>query len=471
MCHDSAEVQWNESRLDNGVPIYEDEEDHLTTDDLIERTGTLSLADAIQAASSFKPPNPCNPTDAQIVTTLLSLGPPEPGFQDFPQTQSNYLQELQKYVQKKGRRSSREGGHRSSLDKDDGFPLQLGRRHYQVIEKLGEGGFGDVFLAKDLSAIPEESDDVSFELDEEEDGSLVAIKVVKPRSIWEYHILRRLHNSVSPRLRESIVQPHALYGFRDESYMVMEWCRQGTLLNIVNKAGQAGIAHQGGCLDELLAMFFAVELLRFIEEIHSVGIIHGDLKIDNCLVRLDDVPGGVSSWSGMYQPEGDGGWKYKGIKVIDFGRTIDTRMFPSGQQFIADWPTDARDCTEMRENRPWTYQADYYGLAGIIYCMLFGKYLEDSSLALSSPSSDGHAKYKLTTPFKRYWQGEIWTQTFDVLLNSSLVHADGSLPLCKEIAEIRGKMESWLQNNCNRSSNTLKGLLKKVELSVLSASK
>jgi checkpoint serine/threonine-protein kinase len=227
----------------------------------------------------------------------------------------------------------------------------------------------------------------------------------------------------------------------------MQICPQGTLLDIVNRAGTAGVSQQGACLDELLVMFFTIEIMRFLEGMHSAGFIHGDLKIDNCLLRLEDVPGGASSLSSIYQPSGEGGWKYKGVKVIDFGRTLDTSLFPHNQQFVSDWPTDARDCFELRENRPWTYQTDYFGLAGIIYCMLFGKYIETSSITPQSP-------YKITTPFKRYWQNDLWMRLFDLLLNPCLVHPDGKLPLCEELSDIRHEMGGWLQHHCNLSLRT-----------------
>jgi checkpoint serine/threonine-protein kinase len=257
-----------------------------------------------------------------------------------------------------------------------------------------------------------------------------------------------------------VILPHALYAFRDESYLVLDFCRQGTLLDIVNNAVAAGVSQQGACLDELLVMFFSIELLRLLEGIHNIGFIHGDLKIDNCLLRLEDVPGGASAWSSLYQPSGDGGWSYKGLKVIDFGRTIDTRLFPPGQQYIADWAIDDRDCFELRENRPWTYQTDYFGLAGIIYCMLYGKYIQASSIA--STTTENGPRYKISTPMKRYWQTNLWNRVLDVLLNSSSTQ---QLPVSDELKSLRVEMETWLQANCNRTSNTLKGLLKKVEVS------
>ena len=340
-----------------------------------------------------------------------------------------------------------------------------------VSEKLGEGGFGSVFKAKDMGLkLGVEDSDEDDELDDEDEddeevSSMVALKVVKPRNIWEYHVLRRLHTALPPSLRRSIVLPHALYAFGDESHLVLDLCPQGMLLNIVNNAVSAGIAQAGACLDELLVMFFSIELLRLMESMHSAGFIHGDLKIDNCLLRLEEVPGGAAAWSGTYQPTGDGGWSYKGLKVIDFGRTIDTRLFPPNQKFIADWATDDRDCFEVRENRPWTYQTDYFGLAGIIYCMLFGKYIEASSVMHAPDSTDSEPIYKLATPLKRYWQTDILTRLFDMLLNPCRVRGDRNLPICEELGSVRVEMEKWLQSNCNRSSNTLKGLLKKVELS------
>ncbi|KAJ7475839.1 hypothetical protein FB451DRAFT_1366515 [Mycena latifolia] len=420
------------------------------------KPGTLRLADALQLTSNFKPPNPCNPFDRDIMASLLSLTVPDQYFYDLRQREANMLDPLQKFA-KRARKTSGNTSNNTGILDGSWFPLNIGGHRFSVCEKLGEGGFGAVFKAKDLGT--QEQEDTDDEDEDDEDGSsMVALKVVKPRSLWEYRALRRLHSTFPPHLRRSVVLPHALFAFRDESYLVMDLCPQGTLLNIVNGANAASLSQAGGTLDELLVMFFAVELLRVIEAMHSAGFIHGDLKIDNCLLRLEDVPGGPAAWSSMYKPSGEDGWCHKGLKLIDFGRTIDTRLFPAGQQFIADWDTDARDCFELREQRPWTYQTDYFGLAGIIYCMLFGKYIQANSVS----TKDG--RHKIETPLKRYWQTEIWDRLFGILLNPCAVRVDGSLPLCHELGEVRAQMEAWLQANCNRASNTLKGLLKKVEV-------
>ncbi|KAJ3491778.1 hypothetical protein NLI96_g434 [Meripilus lineatus] len=455
--------------------LRQEEEEEEEADDEVkyieERTGTLSLSDAIAVASKFNPPNPCNPFDPPIMSTLLSLVPMDLGFRDMRSQESNQLDALQKFGRKKARRAS--GNSNSSRSgNDDRYKVNLADRSYEATEKLGEGGFGAVFAAIDIHAAQEKrrqegmDDEDSDDFDDDEETPRVALKVVKPRNLWEFHVLRQIHRTLSPQPRRSIITPEALYAYKDESFLVLELCEQGSLLDVINRAPQAGITQQGACLDELLVMFFSIELIRLIEGMHKAGFIHGDVKIDNCLLRLEDVPGSASSWSTIYQPSGEGGWSYKGVKMIDFGRTIDTKLFPSGQQYIGDWDTDARDCLEMREGRPWSYQTDYFGLAGIIYCLLYGKYIEASSVTLVASSAQDQPRYKLSTPFKRYWQGDIWTRLFDLLLNSSMARPDGKLPLCEELGGLRVEMETWLQANCNRASNSLKGLLKKISVSL-----
>jgi serine/threonine protein kinase len=38
-------------------------------------------------------------------------------------------------------------------------------------------------------------------------------------------------------------------------------------------------------MDEVLCMYYTIEMLNMLEALHSVGIIHGDFKPDNILVR------------------------------------------------------------------------------------------------------------------------------------------------------------------------------------------
>ncbi|KAH8822879.1 hypothetical protein DL96DRAFT_1619637 [Flagelloscypha sp. PMI_526] len=427
-------------------------------DGIIQSAESLSLADSISRRSQFKPENPCNPYSPPIRTTILSFVTPDAHLHQFTEG-GGWKDMLNKKMKKRA-----SGARSSGVGLTEVVKVTLpDHQRFEVTEKLGEGAFGCVFKAKDKGVGMDEQDSDFSDMDDDDDmddedlSSIVAIKVVQPEDLWEYHVLRRLHSSMSPsRLRSSIVLPHALYSFpaSDESLLVLQYCPHGTLLHIVNNAHSAGISQQGACLDELLVMFFTVELLRILEGIHRAGFVHGDLKIDNCLIRLEDIP--ANQWVAQYSATGENGWSCKGLKLIDFGRAIDTRLFPQGQRFLADWKADEKDCVAMREGKSWKEESDYYGLATIVYTMLYGKHVDAGAFVKKD-----EGRWGVGTSFKRYWRTETWTALFDVLLNE-LEGGHG-----EKLADIREGMENWLTANCNRTSGTLKGLLKKVELACI----
>ncbi|CAE6473514.1 unnamed protein product [Rhizoctonia solani] len=386
---------------------------------------------------------PINPFSPEVLHELMSQVPVPSSVQDLSHTEANQLDALIKFGKSK---------------KGDELPITLGEAdEYSVVAKIGEGGYGAVFLAMYMPE-DEEEDDSGFV----DDDTSVAVKAVRPADRWEYTVLSRLRAALPQHLLSSVIRPRRLYQYQDESFLIMDYCGQGSLLETVNRSASCGFSpanttHPG--LDELLVMFFTIELLRLISAMHAAGFVHGDLKIDNCLLRTEDVPDEARAWSSKYDPSGQHGWSYKGIRMIDLGRGIDTNLFQPGQTFIGDWPTDPRDAVELREGRPWTFQTDYFGLAGIVYCMLFGKYIE------TVPYQDGErTKHKINMTLKRYWQTEIWSSLFDMLLNPTTVRPDGSMPLTAELDGQREKMEQWLVENCDKGSRSLKSLLKKVSI-------
>lgn len=92
----------------------------------------------------------------------------------------------------------------------------------------------------------------------------------------------------------------ALYIYKDKFFLVFELHKQGSFFDIMNCAPSVEIMQQGACLDELLVMFFAIELMHTLEELHRTGFIYGDVKIDNCLLWLEDVPRVAAGWVAQY---------------------------------------------------------------------------------------------------------------------------------------------------------------------------
>ncbi|BGP20586.1 protein kinase [Rhodosporidiobolus nylandii] len=399
-----------------------------------------------------------NPFDPQVLAAVLrqqgSSIFEHPDVHDLRTSTADRLAGLQKTAKKRARASSGGGKDRTGVI-DEAWDLELGGEVFSVREKLGEGTFGAVFRV----ALPLDEDD--FDVDAEEELSL-AVKVERPTNLWEFHILDQLHARLPARTRQSLVAPHRLYAYEDESFLFLDSCDQGTLLNAVNRAAESGVSAPAGQpgIDELLGMFFVVELLRAVEALHRNGFLHGDLKIDNCLLRLEDVPGGARAWSSTYDATGAGGWASKGVKLIDFGRTIDLAAFPTGQRFTQSFEADASDCAEMRERTPWTFEPDYYGVASVAYNVLFGRNIE------THKGDDG--RWTLEHQWKRYYQVELWSRLFEMLLNPRSVREDGQLPIADELGAVRAEMEEYLRVNGEKSGKSLKGLLRKLEISTMS---
>ena len=153
----------------------------------------------------------------------------------------------------------------------------------------------------------------------------------------------------------------------------------------------------------------------------------------------------------------------KGLKLIDFGRGIDTRMFKPEAQFIADWPSCPQDCAEIREARPWKYQIDYHGAAGVIHSLLFGKYIDTIPVAGNSLGPGQKKEWKLKENFKRYWEKELWGDVFTTLLNPGSVADGEEMPIQNNLKCVRVRMEKWLVEEGERGCRELRGSLRRME--------
>lgn len=419
----------------------------------------------------------CNPLDETIRNTILTQIQPSlksyTGYFDYEET-SGRSTEIKKYARQYSRTMKGHDKTTTSILMPPVLHLPGASRTYTVRKELGRGAFAPVYLVDSSAHEPEDSEKVSKTGSGEfgqRHSALEAIKMEEdPPSAWEFYILRTAKRRLGvSRASESLIDAYEMHMYPDECFLVEEYRNQGTLLDLVNVSR----AENGGGMDEKLAMFFTVELLRTVEALHSKGIIHGDLKADNILVRFDTALSSLSAstsadsaWSSQYCRDGTNGWSGKGIALIDFGRGIDLRAFRPDVQFIADWKTCEADCAEMREMRPWTYQVDYHGLASTMHSLLFGKYMEVVAEREQGLGGAGKRKrYRVREGLKRYWQTEIWAEAFEMLLNSgSGVEGEegGKLPLINGMRAVRGRMEEWLEGNCEKGVG-LKGMVRRME--------
>ncbi|KAI0911619.1 Mad3/BUB1 homology region 1-domain-containing protein [Ustulina deusta] len=420
----------------------------------------------------------CNPVDSIIRDEILTkMHPPlssYSGFYDHRNERSDRGTEIRRFakaVGKNGKSSSEKTGPIHSPVVLE-FPELLGE--YTLKRELGSGAFAPVYLVENSSPENGEEDGI-VEMGRgvfatRHRASLEALKMEHPPTPWEFFIMRLAADRLGPQHRAtaSISAAHEMHLYQDECFLLLPFHPYPTLLSVVNFFRE----QPSGIMDETLSMFFTIELLRTVEALHTKQILHGDLKADNCLLRLDEIPSSASqsqpqaqALSNQWLADGSGNWSTRGVVLIDFGRGIDMRAFEKDVQFIADWKTTKEDCAEVREGRPWTWQLDYHGLAGIVHCLLFGKYIETVRADQGGLGTAAGRKYKIRESLKRYWQTDIWADCFDVLLNpGSHVEAEAEtrLPVNRGLKHIRERMEAWLDGNCEKGIG-LRGMMNRVE--------
>ncbi|KAI9675209.1 MAG: hypothetical protein M1829_003569 [Trizodia sp. TS-e1964] len=448
----------------------------------------------------------CNPHSEEIRNTILeNLQPPLSsylGFNDkrfLANGRSGEIRRNSKAIAKTGRIGSDKTTTNFTVPLSLQFDDSQGA--YILKRELGKGAFAPVYLVENTSVV--ESVDSSQQESRRGNNQpkrrrLEAMKVEAPPSAWEFYIIRQAELRLAQaRAAESLIRTFEFHLFKDECFLVEEYLSQGTLLDIVNMAKADTTSTNGGLVDESLVIFFAIELFRVVESLHGSNLMHGDLKVDNCLVRFStQATTGTDCnelWSPRYCRDGSHGWSCRGLALIDFGKGIDMRSFRPDATFFADWKAESSECIEIREMRPWTWQVDYHGLAGIIHTLLFGKYLEtvlvqdDQENDASRCHNQGHdpdqelvggskldgcgslqrnrSRYRVREHLKRYWQQDIWTEVFDCLLNPLLRvenENNGHMPLLNTLAAIRRKMEDWLEANSERGIG-LRNIIRRTE--------
>ncbi len=164
-------------------------------------------------------------------------------------------------------------GMSESLKESVQLPLPKMIGAYEVVHRLGAGGMGEVFLAKDPSC-----------------ERHVAIKRIKP-DLAEHELIRkrflREARITASLCHPSIVPVYSIHQSESELYYVMPYVDGNTLKNILretlHKEKNRDLPHPiGTSMEQLLGIFLNV--CHAIAYSHSRGILHRDLKPENILI-------------------------------------------------------------------------------------------------------------------------------------------------------------------------------------------
>ncbi|KAF2283246.1 hypothetical protein GH714_043598 [Hevea brasiliensis] len=209
--------------------------------------------------------------------------------------------------------------------------VKIGGKQYHIKGCAGQGGFAKVFKA----FVNSNPDDI------------VALKIQKPAFPWEFYMYRQLDQRISTKQRSSFGFAHGMDVYSDYSILVCDYLCHGTLHDVINSYFVIGKS-----MEEVLCIYYTREMLYMLETLHGVGIIHGDFKPDNLLVRYsrDDL-----TEDGFEDQTGS--WADQGLCLVDWGKGIDLHLFPDDVEFEGDCRTSGFRCIEMQEKKPWRFQA------------------------------------------------------------------------------------------------------------------
>ncbi|KAM8945490.1 mitotic checkpoint serine/threonine-protein kinase BUB1 [Pelodytes ibericus] len=256
--------------------------------------------------------------------------------------------------------------------------VTLGSSAYCIDNLLGKGAFASVFQASVLESAKLK----------------VVLKVQKPAKPWEFYIGAQITERINPVLRHLYIGFHHVHIFQNGSVLVGDLYSCGSLLNAINLYKKLNER----VMSVPLAMYFAINILYMVEQLHDIGIIHGDIKPDNFVLGERFL--NIEAYNLDFVSHG--------LALIDLGQSIDMTLFPKGTAFMGKCETSGFQCIEMLTNKPWSYQTDYYGVAGTVYCMLFGNYMK---------VKNENGVWVTDGTFKRYQQGDLWVEFFHTLLN------------------------------------------------------
>lgn len=198
--------------------------------------------------------------------------------------------------------------------------------NYRILKKLGEGGMGSVYLARDLSLERE-----------------VAIKVISPELARTPRLMARFRVEAIAQAKLNHPNITAIHSFeqeKDNYFIVMEFVDGKTLKHVIKEKGKIPLTQ---------AMNIFSQILKAITYAHSQGVVHRDIKPSNIFLTKD-----------QQAKIGDFGIaKVEGIEgLTKMGSTLGSPLYSSPEQLMG----------KKIDNR-----TDIYSLGITLYQMLTGE--------------------------------------------------------------------------------------------------
>ena len=140
-------------------------------------------------------------------------------------------------------------------------PLPPPRLHdFKIIAPISKGAYGSVYICQ-----------------RKQTGDVFALKVIPADDLSMKNEMLDTEREVMCRaLHPSTISLYWSFRATNTVFFVMSFARGGDLYALLESVG---------CLDEDVAVFYVAELLLAIEYLHSLNVVHCDLKPDNILIN------------------------------------------------------------------------------------------------------------------------------------------------------------------------------------------
>ncbi|MFC6591121.1 protein kinase [Deinococcus lacus] len=213
-------------------------------------------------------------------------------------------------------------------------PSELQFQHYDVIDRVGIGGMGSVYLATRKS-----------------DGAEAALKVPQEKYLADEKFVKRFYREAEILARLDHPNIVKVFDYRmdgPEHYIAMEYLKGRSLEDLL----------EGGSLSPAQSVQILRALADGLRHIHLHKIVHRDLKPANVMV-LDDA------WEG-------GKLRPGGVKLMDFGIAVGavlSRLTITGARV----GTPTYMAPEQAKGIRTDFRSDVYSLGLLGYEMACGK--------------------------------------------------------------------------------------------------
>ncbi|CAG9315579.1 unnamed protein product [Blepharisma stoltei] len=199
---------------------------------------------------------------------------------------------------------------------------------YETTETIGKGAYGEVKLGRNKHT-----------------GNTVAVKVIskEPLDARSETRLRREINILKLITHESILRLESVYETANELFIVTDYISGGSLFT--------WLKDREFSIRENVAKKIIKDLANALEFLHSNGIIHRDLKLENILIETD---------------------KDRNLKpiLIDFGLSCILGPHQYSQESVG---TLKYASPEILSRIPYRESVDIWGLGVIAYILLVGR--------------------------------------------------------------------------------------------------